>query len=547
MDEDFCRRVDATVRNTLGEGFTLWVRWQSQWLAWPSWEPLGGDICLGSSKVIELLGTAASRMAPASIASAPDRQALAVPFTQGDALVVAVASLATDELLERLAVSLQQGLALSLQLDESRLVVEESTRQISEDLEQVMYLQTLGEYLQLCAVSRSALDVARGVLPVLRDLIRAESLMFLTPADESGDVGPYAQDGVSLALRIGRQDIDTDACRALVRWFRSAALRQPVIRNRLQGEVDGACLPGLDSFLLAPVAKDDLHTGWLLAVNRTRDPDRQNLYAGYPSWGLSDEEFGTVESGLMLAAASMLTAHAHNVHLFQEKERLLIGVLRSLINAMDAKDSYTCGHSDRVALIARRLGEELRLSREECNTLYVSGLLHDIGKIGVSDAILLKPGKLTNEEYVQIQKHPERGHTILKHLDHLAQALPGVLHHHERYDGRGYPRGLQGEAIPLAARILAVADSYDAMSSCRPYRTALPDAKIETVLKEGAGTQWDSQVIATFLRILPEIRGICSSAEIHTQAILTATLPDTIREGLMSDSLSAALSVNPSR
>jgi HD-GYP domain-containing protein (c-di-GMP phosphodiesterase class II) len=307
--------------------------------------------------------------------------------------------------------------------------------------------------------------------------------------------------------------------------------------------MDGACLPGLDSFLLAQIAKEDLHVGWLLALNRTPDPARESLNASYPSWGLSDEEFGTVESGLVLAAAGMLATHARNVHLFNEREVLLIGVLRSLINVMDAKDSYTCGHSDRVALIARRLGEELQLSREECNTLYVSGLLHDIGKIGVPDAILLKPCALTDDEYAEIKKHPERGHAILKHLSHLANALPDVLHHHERFDGRGYPHGLQGEAIPLGARIIAVADSYDAMSSKRPYRSAMSEATVETILKEGAGSQWDPRIIETFLRLLPEIGDIYRSADDHTQAVLTAFLPDTVSEDRMHDSLSATLNM----
>ena len=547
----FFNSVDAAVRNMLGGDFALCARGGPHWLAWPSQEPPGDVIGLDASQAVALLDAAAGQLVPTSIVSSPGRQVLAIPFTQDDDLVVAVVSLSTDELWQRLARCLQQGLAISRQFEESRTVVEDCTQQISDDLEQVMYLQTLGEHLQFCEVSRSALDVARGVLPVLCDLIRAKSLLLLTPADPSGDAGLDAQDAVSLAIEAGQQVIEPDACRALVRRFRSAAQRQPVVRNRLRGEIDGARLPGLESFLLAQVAKDDLCVGWLLALNRTLDPDRAKLHADYPAWGLSGEEFGTVDSGLVLAAASMLATHARNVHLFQEKEGLLIGVLRSLINAMDAKDSYTCGHSDRVALIASRIGEELRLSRQQCNLLYVSGLLHDIGKIGVADAVLLKPGELTDEEYAHIQQHPERGHTILKHLDYLAQALPGVLHHHERYDGGGYPRGLRGEEIPLAARILAVADSYDAMSSCRPYRTAMPEAEVEAVLKDGAATQWDPQVVATFLRILPEIRHICGSAEIHTQTILAAGAPGTPgrpesrNECLVHDGLMAALNMTP--
>jgi HD-GYP domain-containing protein (c-di-GMP phosphodiesterase class II) len=543
-DDGFLRNVDSIVRGSIGADFTLWVRWHSQWLAWPGWEPIRDDLYLDGVKVVELLETAADRRTAVRVMPASDRLVLAIPFSEAEALVVAVAVLATDDLTQQLAASLQQGVALSAQLGESYMVAEDCARQISEELEQVTYLQSLNDYLQLCEVSRSPLDLARSVLPLLRDLIRAETLVFLTPQDISSDPRWPDRGIASPAIWIGSHDVDIEICRAVVRHFQSATKRQPVVRNRLTGETDGLSLPGLNSFLLVQVTQDDHQRGWILAMNRTSDPDRTYLNVDYPPWGLSDEEFGTVESGLVQAAASMLATHARNVYLFQEKECLLIGVLRSLINAMDAKDSYTCGHSDRVALVARRIGEELGLPTEECNALYVSGLLHDIGKIGVPDAVLLKPAKLTKEEYARIQQHPQQGYTILRHLDHLALVLPGVLHHHERYDGRGYPRGLQGEAIPLSARILAVADSYDAMSSCRPYRNTMPEAQVEAILREGAGTQWDPQVIAAFFRVLPEIRTICDSAEIHTKTILAASLRPNSQGGVQ-DSLVAALSITP--
>ena len=497
--------------------------------------------------MVDLLDAAASRQAPTSIAAAVDRHVLAVPFSEENIAVVAVASVAATELPQSLGLSLQHGLVVARKLEESREAGEECASQISDDLEQILYLETLGEHLQYCEVSRSPLDVARVVLPVLGDLIRAESLLLLPPVDQPVAAESSSPAEVAPALMVGRQDLKPEIWRQIMRRFPSTAQAQPVIRNRLQGELDGVTLSGLGGFLLTRVARDDQQVGWLLAINRLPDPNRDYAIKHYPSWGLSDAEFGTVESGLMLAAANMLATHAHNVHLFHEKERLLIGVLRSLINAMDAKDSYTCGHSDRVALVARRLGEELGLTREECNSLYISGLVHDIGKIGVADAVLLKPGKLTDEEFAQIRRHPEQGHTILKHLNHLAQVLPGVLHHHERYDGQGYPRGLRGEEIPLSARILAVADSYDAMSSCRPYRLAMLEGKVEAILREGSGTQWDPRVIEAFFRILPEIRSICESAEIHTQAVLTTTMPAADDEALLHDSLSAALRMTTSK
>jgi HD-GYP domain-containing protein (c-di-GMP phosphodiesterase class II) len=544
--EGFLRSVDATVCSALGESFSLWIRQESQWTSWPGRQSSDERVNTDRLEGDKLLDVAAESRAPASIASGPDRLLLAIPFFHDDASVVALASLATEELPRCLAASVQNEWAITLQLNESRLVNDDSARQISEDLEHVTYLRSISDHLQLCDVSRSPLDLARSVLPLLRDLIRAETLVFLArPASgcpgEPGDPGRGDHEA-SPVVWVGRRDGDPEIFRILLRRFQSAVKRQPVVRNRLRGNVDGTAAPGLDSFVLTQVAKGEHHSGWLLAINRKPDPERENFAGGYPPWGLSDEEFGTVESGLMQAVASMLATHAHNVHLFQEKECLLIGVLRSLINAMDAKDSYTCGHSDRVALVARRLGEELRLPADECNSLYVAGLLHDIGKIGVPDAVLLKPGKLTEEEFAHIQRHPQQGHTILRHLDQFARMLPGVLHHHERYDGRGYPSGLKGEAIPVSARILAVADGYDAMSSCRPYRTAMPEARVEAILKEGAGTQWDPQIIAAFFRIFPEIRAICDNAEIHTKTILTAPLPGKDREKGLPDDLAAALS-----
>src|SRR5207247_9756510 len=141
--------------------------------------------------------------------------------------------------------------------------------------------------------------------------------------------------------------------------------------------------------------------------------------------------------------------------------------------------------------LARRLG----LERDARSDIYLSGLLHDVGKIGIRDSVLRKVDKLTPEEYEHIKQHVTIGYTILADLKPIQNLLPGVLYHHERWDGKGYPDGLAGEAIPLLARILAVADAYDAMSTNRPYREALPCRDVEERLTKGAGTQWDAKVI----------------------------------------------------
>src|SRR5439155_8767642 len=140
--------------------------------------------------------------------------------------------------------------------------------------------------------------------------------------------------------------------------------------------------------------------------------------------------------------------------------------------------------------------------------LYLAGLLHDVGKIGIRDDVLQKPGRLTAEETAHIQEHPVIGDRLVCHIKPLQHLRPGVRNHHERWDGRGYPDGLAGEDIPLQARILAVADSCDAMMSARPYRSALPPVRIDAIMLEGAGSQWDPRVVEAFLACRHELYAI---------------------------------------
>jgi HD-GYP domain-containing protein (c-di-GMP phosphodiesterase class II) len=184
-----------------------------------------------------------------------------------------------------------------------------------------------------------------------------------------------------------------------------------------------------------------------------------------------------------------------------------------LTSAIDAKDPYTCGHSDRVARIAVRLGQEMGCDEKTLHTIYLAGLLHDVGKIGVDDNVLRKPGKLTDTEYEHIKRHPEIGHRILGGLPKLGDILPVVLHHHESWDGHGYPRQLGAQDIPLAARIVAVADSYDAMSSNRPYRPGMPEEKIDQIFRNGSAQQWDPEVVAAFFRARKDLLEIAHSEQ----------------------------------
>ena len=170
-------------------------------------------------------------------------------------------------------------------------------------------------------------------------------------------------------------------------------------------------------------------------------------------------------------------------------------VIFSLAAAVEAKDAYTERHTQRVAFWARRLGERMNLPAEQLDALYRGALVHDIGKIGIPDSVLLKPTDLDPGELAQMRRHPEIGEAIIRPLKSGADLLPVVRHHHENYDGGGYPDGLIAEQIPLAARIVAVCDAYDALVSDRPYRLGRSRQDAISCLNAGAGSQWDPAVV----------------------------------------------------
>ena len=188
-----------------------------------------------------------------------------------------------------------------------------------------------------------------------------------------------------------------------------------------------------------------------------------------------------------------------NLKNYREKQkndvRVILQSMNTFISFIDAKDPYTRGHSRRVAMYAAEISKRMRLSEDEVQNVYYAGLLHDAGKISVPDAVLNKPGKLSDEERKLIQDHTVAGGKMLKQMTSLRGIRETALYHHERYDGNGYPEGLKGESIPLYARIVGVADSYDAMSSNRVYRRHLNKDEIIEEIQQGSGTQFDPNIV----------------------------------------------------
>jgi HD-GYP domain-containing protein (c-di-GMP phosphodiesterase class II) len=217
------------------------------------------------------------------------------------------------------------------------------------------------------------------------------------------------------------------------------------------------------------------------------------LVIGAPRRGAYD----AVDRGIVNLVVAQVAAAVRIVLLMSELDGAE-AVIAGMARAVEAKDPYTQGHAERVTRYAGALAEAAELPYYLREVIAHAGPLHDVGKIGVPDAVLGKPGRLTDEEFALIKRHAEIGDEICRPLRSLQRLRAGVRHHHERYDGRGYPDALAGEAIPLEARVLAIADTYDAMTSTRPYRTSMPVERALAIIEANEGPQWDPVLVPIF-------------------------------------------------
>jgi putative nucleotidyltransferase with HDIG domain len=201
--------------------------------------------------------------------------------------------------------------------------------------------------------------------------------------------------------------------------------------------------------------------------------------------------------------ANLLRLHSESAQFAEEiYPDVLVESFRAIISTLEEKDSYTHGHSIRVAEYAVLMAQEVGLSEVEVREVELSALFHDVGKIGIPDNVLLKPARLTRAEFEIMKSHPVRSARILEKISHLRNLIPGIKYHHERYDGLGYPEGLAADAIPLYARIILIADTYDAMTSTRPYRLALDREVAFAELRSCSGTQFDPNLVDAFIKAM---------------------------------------------
>ena len=266
---------------------------------------------------------------------------------------------------------------------------------------------------------------------------------------------------------------------------RLAGSSRAIVENQFATQAGhlGAAAREIRTLIAVPLTSAERYKGMLVGINKTGG------------------EFDSVDLKLISSISNQAAMFLENHHLYEDLQDLLMGMLHALTASIDAKDPHTCGHSRRVALMSKKLAQMCGFDEQRVGRVYLAGLLHDIGKIGTPEAVLGKAGRLTDAEFAEIKRHPEVGARILSGIAQMDDVIPVILHHHERLDGRGYPHGLEGRQIPIEALIVGLADSFDAMTSLRPYRAAMPLEAVIIEIRRCSGTQFDSHLAELLLSL----------------------------------------------
>jgi HD-GYP domain-containing protein (c-di-GMP phosphodiesterase class II) len=365
---------------------------------------------------------------------------------------------------------------LNDQLSSQRQAEQEANEQVKSAWKVTL---TLDRLIRSLRIHRQSSKNVQRVLQAAFELLDTESLVWVPQSAESP------------VIALGQGCLAPADCRQLIGALTPELERfgdEPFFCHQVPSTPWGKRYPRLRT-LMAFAVPEQNPLGWVVAVNK-----KHSVHV------TAEPHFRRGDAAVLTPFLALLNLQLRTSDRYKDLQDLLVGLTRSLTTALDAKDSYTFGHSERVARIAVELAREMGLKPDELSDVYLAGLLHDVGKIGVRDSILGKRGLLTPEEFEHVKRHVTIGYSILADLRQIRNLLPGVLYHHERYDGTGYPDGLAGQSIPLLARILAVADGYDAMSTARPFRAAIPCGRVEEILTQGSGKQWDSQVVDAFFR-----------------------------------------------
>ena len=354
-------------------------------------------------------------------------------------------------------------------------------RRIEDRVDKLVLLSRLGQILNSTLEHR---EVRKRAIEAATQLMRAETGSLLLIDEKKGELrfevalGEKEETIKTITLSLGE---------GIAGWV--AQKGKPLIVNhpeedrRFYKGVNGKTEFKTRNLICVPVKVKKKVIGVLEAINKQDgvDFDREDL-------------------ALFASLADQVAIALDNARLYQEQEEMFFQTAESLADAIEKRDPYTGGHTQRVTLYSMAIAQHLPLKPVEKKWLKIAAVLHDIGKIGIEDQILKKPAQLSPEEYDVIKHHADLGAEIIDHIRQLKEIVPGVKYHHEQINGRGYPKGLKGEDIPLIAKIVSVSDTYDAMTTDRPYRRALTKTAALRELKRCSGTQFDRKVVEAFMR-----------------------------------------------
>lgn len=387
-------------------------------------------------------------------------------------------SMIVDKLVKERKVS-EKGLLADREIQQSK-TIESLNQRLNKKVKELSLLYSISESMNVSQMGSE--NLFNIIVKVATELVEAESASLLVFNNVSNALIVEAVEGNGVSWKIGSTiPIDKNTP------WKDVMKGKHLIINRGKGSRKKIAIKGLNEFnssVFIPLKIKESVFGVLNIFDK-----------------LNGRKFEQEDIKLLQTLARKASLNIENTVLYESMYSNLINTLQSLVAAIEARDSYTQQHSQRVTELSVRIAEEMDCSQEEIDTIKFAGILHDIGKISISDAILLKPGKLTKEEIKVIQTHPLAGEKILRPLGLLPTEKAIVKHHHERWDGKGYPDGLTGCEVPLLARIIAVADSYDAMTSNRPYRLAKDSKKAVDELIRCSGTQFDKDIVDAFKNI----------------------------------------------
>lgn len=357
--------------------------------------------------------------------------------------------------------------------------IELISTELSETYEELVLLYKMSSQMKVTQADSNYLQLA---CDLLTDIVNVEGIAIL--------IQKHSSNSSKLVLTAGAGIIDVNA--HFVEQIQARLLEQ-ISRGRealLDSDIDGQFKYNwhnrIRNIIAVPLEINEKIMGLMVAINRVDKPD-----------------FDSTDVKLFNSVAHQCAVFIENGRLFYDLKDLFVGTLKALTTSIDAKDQYTRGHSERVAFIAKWIAEKLAetedIDPDHIHKIYLAGLLHDIGKIGIDEALLTKKSQLSSQEKEQIRSHPAIGASILAEIKQMKDVLPGILNHHERVDGKGYPSGISDENIGLIGKIISIADSFDAMTSKRTYRDAMTLEKAVEEIKKGIGTQFDEKAANAFL------------------------------------------------